>query len=147
MTNRIRHLLSIAAILLLGLVLAGCETDAKRAIRLSKTTFEKISRNDQTASDNIDWTVLLVNGDEVGRGFLQLNSDFERTEYRSALISRLNHEFGGRKWTVMTVKNWRVESQGVESIIVSADAPNAGLLSMTFQKNGLEKKISKIDYH
>ncbi|HUN65647.1 MAG TPA: hypothetical protein VMW43_06055 [Bacteroidota bacterium] len=133
--------------ILLVVILAGCETDAKRALHMSKSTFEKICRNDQSAADNIDWSVLLVNGEEVGRGFVQLTSDFEKSEYRAALISRLNNEFGGRKWNVMTVKNWRIESQGVESVIIAADAPNGGLISMTFQKNGLEKKISKIDYH
>lgn len=147
MTKIVHHTLAVAIPLLLILALSGCETDAKRAVRISKSTFEKITRNDPAASDNIDWGVLLVNGDEVGRGFTQLTSDFDKNEYRAALISRLNHEFGGRKWTVMTVKNWRVESQGVESIIIAADAPNGGLLTLTFQKNGLEKKISKIDFH
>jgi hypothetical protein len=146
MRTRGYPLLTTAIALLLIIGLSGCETDSKRAIRLSKSTFSKILQNDRTAMDNIDWTTLTVNGEEVGRGFLQLNSDFEKNEYRAAFISRLNREFTGRKWTVMTVKGWRIASQGVESIMVTADCPNNGHLNMTFQKNGLEKKISKIDY-
>ena len=147
MKSIVSPLLLISTGLLLLLVFSGCETDAKRALRLSKTTFTKILKNDPSAVDNLDWSTLDVNGEEVGRGFVQLTSDFERSEYRTAFIARLNRDFDNRKWNTMTVKNWRIESHGVESIIVAADCPNNGQLTMTFQKNGLEKKISKIEYH
>ncbi len=135
----------VAAILALFTLslFSGCETDSKEYLRLAKTTFEHCVRNNPKAADAIDWNSIIINDNELGRGFMTLSTDYEKSSFKNAAISNLSRIFSARGWNVTNVKNWRVTAQGVESAIVLADAPG-GQLKISFQKVQLEKKIVRI---
>ncbi len=140
----LRSALTAAILALFTLSLfSGCETDSKEYLRLAKSTFERSTRNDPKAAEAIDWNSIVINDNEIGRGFMTLSTDYEKNSYKNATINNLSRLFSSRDWNVTNVKNWRVTAQGVESAIVLADAPG-GQLKISFQKVQLEKKIVRI---
>ncbi len=136
-------LVSLILLALLALTLTGCETDSKQYLRIAKTTFERLTKNDPRAGEKIDWNNLVINDNEAGRGFSTLTTQYEKDNYKNATVANLSKYFAARGWNVTNVKNWRVEAQGVESALVIADAPN-GKLTFGFQRVQLEKMIAKI---
>jgi hypothetical protein len=124
-------------------IFAGCETDSAEYVRLAKTTFEKLVKNEPTAGDRLDWNNLTWNGDEIGRSYMSLNTDYEKAQYKTAIIEKISRYFASHGWDVTNVLNWKVQSKGVESAIVTANAPG-GTLTIWFQKVELEKKISRM---
>ncbi len=122
---------------------SGCETDTKQYLRMAKTTFERSVANDPRAAEFIDWNSIIINDDQLGRGFMTLTTDYEKGSFKSAAIANLSRIFAARGWNVTNVRNWRVEAQGVESAIVVGDAPG-GKLTIWFQKVNLEKRIARI---
>ena len=136
-----------SSILLIGILITtftGCETDSKAFVRLAKTSFEKSVRNDASAADLIDWKTIQINGEDLGRSFSELSTDYEKSHFKSAVIERLSQFYQSRDWNVTNVRNWQLQSKGVESAVVTADAPG-GKLSISFQKVDFEKKITRIN--
>jgi hypothetical protein len=129
-------------VILLG-VLGGCETDSKAFVRIAKTAFEKSVRNDASAAELIDWNSIQINGEELGRSFMELSTDYEKSHFKSAVIERMSQFYASRDWNVTNVRNWKLQSKGVESAIVTAEAPG-GTITISFQKVDFEKKITRI---
>ncbi len=134
--------LSLSFIIVSSFV-TGCESDAREYVRLSKTTFEKLVKNDPSAADLMDWNSLRCNDQEVGQAYMSLTTDYEKSQIKVATVEKLSQFYASHGWDVTNVRNWKLQSKGVESGIVTADAPG-GSITIYFQKVGLDKKISRI---
>lgn len=128
---------------LILLPLTGCETDSGEYVRLAKSLFEKSVRNDASGAKLIDWNSIQCDNEDLGRSYMQLSTDYEKSHFKSAVIERLSQLYAARNWNVNNVRNWKLQSKGVESAIVTADAPD-GTITITFQKVDFQKKVSRI---
>ncbi len=139
---RARYLLLLpcACVLLLN----GCDFDKRDFINTARTTFESICNGDPSAEKAIDWYVIRINDEELGRTYMQLTTDYERAEFRKSITSRLRKYYASRGWTPQRVRGWKIQARGVESATVVA-APPGGIISMSLQKHGAEKKIILIE--
>ncbi len=133
----------VAFCALIFIPLSGCETDSREYVRLAKTVFEKSVRNDPSGANLIDWNTFQCDNEDLGRSYISLSTEYEKSHFKSAVIDRLSQLYASRNWNVNNVRNWKLQSKGVESAIVTADAPN-GTITVTFQKVDFQKKISRI---
>ena len=120
--------------------LQGCDTDKREFIKTAQTTFEKIIKGDPSAAQGIAWPEIRIGDEEIGRSFMALNTAYEKSAFQTGTIARLAREYSAKNWTLQKVQNWRVESHGLESAVVVADAPG-GKIVYNMQKRGGDKKI------
>lgn len=126
------------------LAASGCDFDKREFIGTAQTTFEKIMKGDPSAAHSIAWTELRIDGEEIGRSFMALSTDYEKSSFQTGTIARLAREYSAKNWTAQRVQNWRIQSKGLESATVVADAPG-GMIVYNLQKRGGEKKIVSME--
>ncbi|MBI1804597.1 MAG: hypothetical protein HY033_11230 [Ignavibacteriae bacterium] len=146
MNSRTSTIVVIVVCTVFFLTLAGCDLDSRESINLAKSTFEGISKGDQTIANNFDWTTFRLEGNDLGPSYMTLTTDYEKAQFKKALIMRMATFYKTRNWTPATVRNWKVDAKGVESAIVSAEAPGGGKIIMYMQKVSYEKKINRIEH-
>ena len=132
--------------LLLFLCLNGCDLDSRESANIAKSTFEGILSGDASVAKNFDWKVFQLNGAEFGQQYMTLSNDHERIQFQNAILMRLSQAFKAKNWSHLTMKNWKVDSKGVESATVSCLSQNQGKITIYMQKVNLDKKIRRIDY-
>jgi len=122
----------------------GCDFDKRDFLDTAKSTFAAFyNSNYRTTDSTIDWHVLSVNGDEIGRTYMELTTDYDKAAYRKAMVVRLRTLCTQKGWTPANMKNWRISERGVESASVTADGPK-GSIVMTLRKYQAEKRIGTI---
>lgn len=140
------HAFSPPSILLFAILAScfcGCDFDKKEFIDVGKSTFESFYNGKRIADSTIDWNTVRINDDEVGRIYMQLNTDFEKAEFRRGTVSRLRSICAQKGWNPQNVRNWRIKDRGVESASVVGDGPG-GSITMSMRKFGAEKRIGAI---
>ena len=122
----------------------GCDFDKRDFLDTAKSTFAAFyNSNYRTTDSTIDWQVLSINGDEIGRTYIQLTTDYDKAAYRKATVVRLRTLCTQKGWNPANMKNWRISERGVESASVTADGPR-GTITMTLRKYQAEKRIGTI---
>ena len=122
----------------------GCDFDKREFIETAKSTFAAFyNSNYRTTDSTIDWHVLSINGDEVGRDYMQMTTDYDKLAYRKAIVVRLRTLCTQKGWNPANMKNWRISERGVESASVTADGPKGSII-MTLRKYQAEKRIGTI---
>ena len=135
----------IAFLLLAALCFSGCDFDKKEFIDTAKSTFESFYNNNSRITDStIDWHAIKVNGDEVGRDYMQITTDYDRAAFRKAQVIRLRTICSMKGWNIQNVKNWRIKDRGVESASVVGDAPG-GTIVLSMRKWQAMKKVGTIE--
>ena len=99
-----------------------------------------------TVAKNFDWRGFRLQGDDYGSSYMTLTTEHEKTQFQNALIMKLASICKARNWTPATVRNWKVDSKGVESAVVSAQAQSGGKIIVYMQKVSYEKKINRIEF-
>ena len=129
------------------LTFVGCDLDTRESANLAKSTFEGTVKGDVSIAKNIDWQTFRFQGEDYGPSYLTLATDYQRTQFKSAIIMKMSAIFNAKNWTAVNVRNWKVGAKGVESAIVSAEVQGGGgKITMYIQKVSLEKKIHRIEY-
>jgi hypothetical protein len=143
-----RHLHRVYLIVLVpiaALLLSGCDFDKKEFLDTAKSTFESFyTGNSRITDSTIDWHSIRINGDEVGRDYMQMTTDYDRAAYRKSQIIKLRTICSMKGWNLQNVKNWRIKDRGVESASVIADGPGGSLI-FTMRKFQAEKKVGMIE--
>ncbi|HEY6192558.1 MAG TPA: hypothetical protein VI215_09580 [Bacteroidota bacterium] len=144
--KRHMHRVSLFALLLAGaLCYSGCDFDKKEFIDTARSTYESFYNNNTRITDStIDWNSIRINGDDVGRLYMQMTTDYDRMAFRRAQIVRLRTICSMKGWNVQNVKNWRIKDRGVESASVIGDAPG-GTILLSLRKFQAEKKVGQIE--
>jgi hypothetical protein len=128
----------------LALILQGCDFDKKQFLDVAKSTFESFYNNSGIADSTINWVALKINGDEVGRQYMEMSNDYERLAFRKGMVVRLRTICASKGWNPTNVKDWKIKERGVESAVVVGQAPG-GTISMEMRKFGAMKKIGSIE--
>ena len=139
-----RTILPVILVSVLLFPMQGCDTDKKEYVKLAQATYDKILKGDQSAAEAISWNEIQVNGEEVGRGYMQLREESEKRQFQKYKLSQWSQQYRAKAWTPERMLNWRVELQGVESGIVAADAPG-GKLVVNIQKKGGRKFVIRME--
>jgi hypothetical protein len=138
--TRLTVLVSIVA-----LCFSGCDFDKKEFVETAKSTFESFYNNNSRITDStIDWNGIRINGDEVGRVYMTMTNDYDRTAFRRAQVVRLRTICSLKGWNLQNVKNWRIKDRGVESASVVADGPG-GTITLALRKWQAVKKVGSIE--
>jgi hypothetical protein len=136
--------LALVPLVVCAAILTGCDFDKRDFLNNSQATFEGICKGDVSIEKYINWEQIKIDGEEVGQMYVTMSTDYERSSYKKARLERLASVYKARGLSPMTVKNWRIETRGVESATVVADAPSKGKIIIDLQKYGAAKKIISI---
>ncbi len=128
----------------LSFILQGCDFDKKEFLDVGKSTFESFYNGKPIPDSTINWVALKINGDEVGRQYMELSNDYERLAFRKGTVVRLRTMCAAKGWNPTNVKDWKIKERGVESAVVVGQAPG-GTISMEMRKFQAVKKIGSIE--
>ena len=128
---------------ILAFCLFGCDFDKRQFIDVAKNTYESFYNGSRAADTTIDWRVVRINDDEVGRMYADMTTDYERAEFRKSQIARLRSICNMKGWNITNVREWKIKDRGVESAIVAADGPG-GSIVISMRKVGAQKRIEAI---
>src|SRR5258706_9033525 len=118
MNNKTAVFLITIVCIVLPLTFTGCDLDTRESLNLAKSTFEGISKGDQSVANNFDWTSFRLEGTDFGPSYLTLTTDYEKVQFKKALIQRMGAIYKNRNWSPANVRNWKVDAKGVESAMV-----------------------------
>ena len=144
MYRHFRTLLPFLTLIVLAIVLGGCDLDKSAFIKTAQSTYAAIYKGDPSAENSIDWRSIQINNDETAQMAAGLITDYEKAEFHRSVLSRLKSFYTSKGWTPERMKDWRIQDRGTESAQVIATAPNGGAVVMFLQKHQAQKLIIKI---
>lgn len=143
--NRLSRIIPpIFPIIVLAFFQSGCDLDKSAFIKTAETTYAAIYKGDPSAENAIDWHSIQINDEETAQTARGLITDYEKSEFRKSVLSRLKTFYTSKGWAPERMRDWRIQDRGTESAQVAATAPDGGKIVMFMQKDQAQKKIIRI---
>lgn len=142
--KRIIEYTAVALILILGIIfsqrLTGSEADFSRRI------FAGLVKGQPSVRKLIDWSKFEAIGFSVAQEYAKLPGPKDKTAYEISFIKNFARGFKGTGARLGAFTRWRVQSRGLEQIVVAADYPDkAKTLLFYIEKMG-KPKLVKVEW-
>ena len=134
----------IVSFLAVPILLVACGSKNSDDLTFARTTFESLARGDTAVRDRIDWATLNSLGVNAGAQYVNIASDTEREEFKTAFITQFAASFRDSGGKVESFTNWRVTGHSEDRTEVSADSPN-GVLRVTVTERDNQDRVSRLE--